>query len=69
MKQHDLYFFRQEDARKALNFINSVITSQVSLADEKVTFFTPRALNLLEQVAVLQHINTYKPMFNVCEVK
>jgi len=68
VKRHDLFFLKQGDARKALWFIENVLASRAILSDYSVTFFTPQALNLIEQVIILQHINTYRPMFNMSEV-
>jgi hypothetical protein len=65
MKRHDLYFFTPKDANSALMFIGDKVTCQVVLSDNKVVFFTQKALNLFEQVTILQHINTYRPMFNM----
>jgi hypothetical protein len=64
MKRHDLYFFTAKDANNALVFIGDKVTCQVVLSDDKVVFFTRKALDLFEQVTILQHINTYRPVFN-----
>ncbi len=65
MKRHDLYFFTVKDANNALVFIGDKVTCQVVLSDDKVVFFTRKALDLFEQVTILQHINTYRPVFNM----
>jgi hypothetical protein len=67
MKQHDLYFIKRADARKALLFIRDEVTPAVILSDEKLTFFTCHWINFIEQVIILQHVNADKPVFNMEE--
>jgi hypothetical protein len=65
MRQHDLYFLKREDARKAFIFIRDEVTPFVTLSDEKLTFFTCCWVNFIEQVIILQHVNVDRPVFNM----
>jgi hypothetical protein len=64
MKKHELYFLKQEDAKKALGLITNAVSHQVKLSGHKLTFFTHRPLTSFQQVKILQHVDTYKPIFN-----
>jgi hypothetical protein len=64
MKQHELYFFNEKDAKNALYFIEHAVSHQVNLSGDKVTFSTYNPLTLFQQVQILQHVNTYRPIFN-----
>jgi hypothetical protein len=64
MKQHELYFLNEKDAKDALGFIRNAVSHQVSLSDKKLTFQTYNPLTLFQQVQILQHVNTYRPIFN-----
>ena len=64
MRQHDLYFLKQEDARNALIFIRDEVTPLVTLSDHRITFFTSCSLNLVEQMVILHRVNVDIPVFN-----
>jgi hypothetical protein len=49
MIRHELYFQKQRDARQAFHLL-TMITLEGVVSEYQVTFFTNRALTLLEQV-------------------
>ena len=67
MIRHELYFQKQRDASLAFHFL-TILTLEGVLSEYQVTFFTNRALTLLEQVIILAHSTPDGNLFNIHEV-